>query len=308
MTAPTNFKTGISAPFANIPGLMCSTGQVFFVSNNPVPAPLGVKGLDGNFGKTTLQPLATITAALAKCVSGRGDIIYVGPGTYNENIVVSKDYIQIIGVMLPGYSRPDIVSTSGAAMTVHAQGVVLSHLRLAGAGIGGSGLVQQGNGFLIDDCVFESASNHSLRLLPDVDDDSFTASEGKILNSLFRDAGGSGLTFENPGPPAGVGVTDVLVQGCRFYENTGADILDVYTAGGNNQTYLDCIITDCQFSTKDKAVYIDLHNGTANAGLISDSWFANKTAALNSTQIHVAANIVASGLIDARGIVDAHTF
>lgn len=242
-------------------------------------------------------------------VDGRGDTIAILPGSYTENITISKQAVALIGIVPAGYERPDLLSTAGPVLSVTAgHGIAVKHIRFAGDGVGGVGVMQAANGFLYEDCVFESATNIGFRHLPNVADDSFTASEGQILDCLIRDCAGGGMTFENPGPPAGVGVTDAVIAGCRFYNNTGHDIFDVYTMGGNNQTFSRSVIRDCYFATLDKVNYIDLSAGTNNDGLIANCFFANKAAGLSAVQVALGNNIVASGLIDSRGIVDAHTF
>lgn len=268
----------------------------------------GVEGSDGDTGADINHPLKTIGNAIAR--ASEGDVLLAFPASYNENLsVTSLDYIQLMGILIPGYARPDVTPSSGAALIVHSQGFRSSHVRFAGAGVGGIGVQQMGNGFLFDDCVFESDSNIGFRMLPDVDNDRFTASEGQVLNSLIRDCAGGGMSFENPGPVAGVGCTDNLISGCRFYGNTGADIFDVYTAGGNNKTFSTSIIANNYFATKNPTKYIDLSAGTANDGLISENFFAFTTAGgLTVTQIVLGNSIAFAGNYDAVGLVDGHTF
>lgn len=53
-------------------------------------------GSDSNPG-TRVLPFQTITAALDSCVAARGDVIYLGIGSYNENIVIDKRAVRIRG-------------------------------------------------------------------------------------------------------------------------------------------------------------------------------------------------------------------
>lgn len=54
-------------------------------------------GADGDANGSPAKPFLTTTFALTKCVSGRGDTIYVGPGSYAESVSVNKANVAIIG-------------------------------------------------------------------------------------------------------------------------------------------------------------------------------------------------------------------
>ncbi len=291
----TSFGVPLAGPLGNIP---FANGHYWFVD--------GTNGRDANSGLSNSEPFATIQHAIDSAQSG--DTILVTPASYVENLSVTKDYISIVGQSPSGYARPDVVPAAGAALIVHAQGFSCSHVRFAGAGVGGIGVQQMGNGFIFEDCVFESDSNIGFRFFPDAQDAAFTASEGKVLNCLIRDCAGGGMSFENPGAPAGVGCTDNLIAGCRFYDNTGPDIFDVQA--GSLYTIQTTVFTGNQFASKNKAVYIDLSSGAStNSGLISNNFFAFSTAGgLTTGQIVLGNAIVFSGNLDAVGIVDGHTF
>lgn len=303
-TKLTNFPEGLSSfgiPLVGSGSVPITNGTYWFVSQ--------AIGNDGAVGTNMEQPLASIGAAIARAVSGDVILVASTPNSYNENLHVTTNFLTIIGYAPSGFGRPDVTSATGAALIVHAQGFVASHIRFVGTLVGGIGVQQSGNGFLYTDCVFESTSNIGFRFFPDSADDRFTASEGKVLDCLIRDCAGGGMSFENPGPVAGVGCTDNVVAGCRFYGNTGHDIFDVYTAGGNNQTFSRSVIEQCQFASHNATNYINLSAGTANDGLISENYFAFTTAGgLTTTQITLGNNIAFSGNCDAVGVVDGHTF
>lgn len=288
------FGTPLASASATETGLPLKNGKFMFVD--------ATTGSDGATGLTEDDALASIARALVLAQSG--DIIMIAPGSYDENLSVTKDYITMIGLSLSGYARPDVVPTTGMALSVHAQGFSAKHMRFAGAGVGGIGIQMQGNGWLLEDCVIESASNHGLRLFPDADDDSFTASEGLALNCLIRDCGGSGISFECPAPglEGGVGPTDNVIKGCRFYGNA-LDIGDVNGIGTNNQTFTRCLVEDCEFMSQGVTAYIDLSNGTASAqGMIASSIFADQLAA--ASEVVLPAGVIASGNFDEKGVVD----
>lgn len=264
--------------------------------------PASATANDDNDGTDPEHPLETITEALSKCTSGNGDVIRVMPGTYSENLVVNKDFVTIEGCVEGGYARPDIEGNRDVALTVHAQGFVMKHCRIAAA-VGEIGVIQQGNGYLYDDCVFDGDGAQDFQLLPDLDDDSYSASEGCIQNSLFR-GGTKGLEFKNPGPgvEGGIGPTDVIIQGNRFYGNSAADIDDVDTAGSNDKTFTDSLIAGNFFMTVGAAVvYIDLSAGTLNSGLIGGNVFAD--ADVTNAQIVIPAGVIQAGNYDTAGFV-----
>ena len=257
--------------------------------------PSHVDASDAHDGVDPNHPLVTITNALSKARDGAGDVIVVMPGSYVENIVVDKNYVTITGPIEGGYGRPDIEGVAGVALTVHAQGFVANHVRLAAAN-GQVGVVQQGNGYKYEDCVFDGDAETCLSLLPDLDDDSYTASEGAIVGSLFR-GGLTGIMFTNPGPgvEGGVSPTDVQVLGNRFYNLTTNAIADTYV-GGNNTTFLDSLIAGNYFMDVSAAyVYITLNAGANNTGLISGNYIADDD--LIAAQIVVPAGIILAGNI-----------
>jgi len=75
------------APF--IPGAFAygGNGRIFWVGNGT----LGSGTYPSGNGASPEYPLSTLAAAVAKCVAGRGDIIYVLPG-HAENISTA-DYL-----------------------------------------------------------------------------------------------------------------------------------------------------------------------------------------------------------------------
>lgn len=282
-----------------IPSGANNVGQVLFVD-----AEHGVD--DGNGGSLEL-PLASIGFALDMCHSGYGDVIVVNPGSYDENVVVDKDYVAIIGGFAGGYARPDIVPSSGVALTVTGQGCVFSHCRFAGAT--NDCVKQYGNGFAYSDCVFDgdaTAAKAGLRLVPSDTDDSLTASEGKVLGCLFR-GNANGIIFDTALPAVGVGSTDNSIAGNRFYSNT-LDIATADTGGASTYSVQTTIIAGNSFEDKNKATYIDLttaNGGAASAqtGAINGNTFASDT--ITTTKIKmVGTGFTFSGNVYTVGVAD----
>ncbi|MFA6071780.1 MAG: hypothetical protein WC810_24655, partial [Janthinobacterium sp.] len=83
-----------------VPASPVTSGKVYFVDMK--------NGSDSASGKDSRYPLATIAAALALCVSGKGDVIYVmAPGenadggesqTLTATVTIDKDAVSIVGI------------------------------------------------------------------------------------------------------------------------------------------------------------------------------------------------------------------
>jgi len=118
------------APF--IPTEFIGTGgKIFWVGNR--------SGLPAGDGSKPDYPLSTINAALAKCSSGRGDIVYILPG-HAENISAADAWsslvagTKIIGLGT-GNERPTFTWTAAAGTVLFdVANVLLQNCRLLMAG------------------------------------------------------------------------------------------------------------------------------------------------------------------------------
>ncbi len=250
-------------------------GQEFYVDPTN-----GVSTAGGSLG----SPVATIAQALALCVSGRGDTIYLLPGTYAETVTIAKDYIALIG-QVGGYGRPDVVPAAGLALSVTTgQGFYCKGVRFASDGQDSDVARIQGNGFHLEDCVFDGESGMGatkalLRLWCHASDDSYTASEGVIKHCLFRGSPGYGLVADVQNAAVGVGPTHMVVEHCRFISNTAEDLIALETAVGT-YSMQDWLIHECFFGMgtgKNKATHIDIstNNGATNTGNAFTKCFIN---------------------------------
>lgn len=130
---PYGFNNGVS--IRGVPLAQTHTGKAFWVYNGSNPAPGGSAGADGNPG-TWQRPFATIAGALAQCLAGRGDVIFVKPGHAETisgaaGIALSVSNVSIVGIGA-GNTRPSITfgTATTAQMTVTAAGVSLSNFLL----------------------------------------------------------------------------------------------------------------------------------------------------------------------------------
>lgn len=113
----TNFKNGVSS--MGVPVAPLTKGKVFFVDLE--------SGEDDNSGTIITQPLLTLSAAITKCSSGRGDIIYVmGKSTVTSAIAISSlDNISIIGI--PNSNTPHGAQTRIANSSCNVFEITNSH-------------------------------------------------------------------------------------------------------------------------------------------------------------------------------------
>lgn len=305
----TNFPFGLTSfgiPLVgsgevSIPNL---NGKVWFVDTT--------NGSDGQDGSSPTTALKTIQRAVNLAGNGTGDTIYVFPGSYVENVVVTNDYLAIIGATQAGYARPDIVPATGVPLTVTGQGFMSRHCRYAGTAE--DCVVQRGNGFRYEDCVFDgdlTALKAGLRLQPSSTDTHLTASEGKILGNLFRGCV-SGLAFDTGAAPVGVGSTDNVVMGNLFYSNTKDITAEKTGAGGAYSCQLTNIINN-YFADKTKAVYIDMLTNAdgpaaSQTGTIAWNYF-NTVNTLTNVIIKVnGTGFAVPGAISCKGITDSSAF
>jgi len=262
-------------------------------------------GSDTSDGRDPRRPKATITAAYEAAVSGRGDVIYVYPGSYDENIVANKDYVTIKGALDAGYAKPDIVPSTGKAVVNESgQGVILENLRCVSED--DDAVVLSGNGGKATDIVCEAVDGAALVLAAgNTDlDDHYTASEWKITRPLLRDSL-VGLKFVNPGPGAeaqgGVGPTDVEIEDPTFVNNANEDILDEDTVGSNGSTFTRSRIVRPRFVTP-KDVYVDLSNGANNDGILIDAFVPD--AGVDENAIVLAAGVIPVAIHSPKGEID----
>lgn len=310
----------------NFPNGITSFGIPVFGSfgGTPISIPSGQTGnilmADPTGRASALTGLAftTLQAALNAAADGAGDTIFVFPGSYEENLTVTKDYVTLIGAQQAGYARPDIVPTTGKALNVTGQGFQCINMRFASADA--DTVTQSGNGFTYSNCVFDGdagqAADEACFRLVGADDDSHTASEGIIQGSLFRGASvGAGLIIQHaPAAAGGTGCTDNQIIGNRFYGN-GVDILSaVNTTGGGAGIYLNHLFAGNVFMTVGAAyVYINMAAGVAadllaNSGLFTGNTFADEALVAAQVVLTGQSKVIFAGNYDAAGVVDGSGF
>lgn len=309
--SPITFNANITPAGMQITNLL-QLGTSLYVSPN---------GSDVRYsGRTRATPYATIGKAYAAATSGRGDVIVVDTTDdgYNENIVVAKDFLTIVGAQPSGYGRADWTPAAGVALTVRAQGFVARNLRFATAG-NADNVIQNGNGFEYGNCVFDEggqdAAHAGLRLVGAVSD-SLSASEGKVWGSYFRGNGANmGLAIQHALAAAGgEGCSDNEIVGNRFVGN-GVDLKSlVNTNGGGAGIFLRHLIANNDFlSVGAGFVYADMDQGAAgdlaaNSALVTNNRFADLVLIAAQFAVGGQPKVIFAGNYDATGLVDGSAF
>jgi pectin methylesterase-like acyl-CoA thioesterase len=209
----TNFPNGISSfgvPMVGGGGFPKAVGKYFFVDV--------ATGANGNSGEDAQFPLATITAALAKVVAGRGDVIYVAPGNYDESVVINSNMNDLImvglgtrGAAAIAPSTPNPVALTIDGVSARARDITIINMGCEGSGTG-AGLRILGNTRVIR------------------------------LHGCKIEGGDDALIIESNG--AGVSVGDTRVEDCELAWTATA--VHIKSTGGSNpvtQTYFrNCLL------------------------------------------------------------------
>lgn len=251
---------------------------------------------------------ATIQAALN--AARPGETVFVQPGTYAENLVVTTNYVTLVGAQAGGYGRPDIGST-GVALIVRAQGFVAKKCRFTNST--NLDTVQvEGNGFRFEDCVFDGNSLQAttkavVRIWTHATDSHFTGSEGILKDCLIRGGGAKGLAFDCQAALVGVLPTDDVLSNVIFADNVAEDIF----LGATAVSVADmkrCVIYGCHIGVggKNKATHIDIQTnkiGTANTSVFEMCFINDDT--IDTTAIKmVGAGASCIGCYNLDGVIN----
>jgi hypothetical protein len=263
-----NYLQNYGAPFVPTSLALGGRGRVFWVGN--------ASGLPAGNGNDPDHPKSTLDAALAKCTSGRGDIVYVLPG-HAENLSSATSLsslvagTNIIGLG-QGTNRPAFTwSTASSLVTVSVANVMFRNCQWLCAGPRGTTALTvtlpwtiSAGGFTFIDNEVQVAVD-SDQLATDCFSLTATADDGLFANNYIW--GGAG----------GV-VTTVL-------KTTGA--VDRLKLIGNYIT--------AEVATAASGVLLDLSNAACVDHLILGNWLANKTA---SSKFVIKPHATTTGLVD----------
>lgn len=240
-----------------LPQIPAIGGKVLFVD--------GTNGADGNPGDSPDQALATIARAHTLCTSGRGDVIVVFPGTYAENVVITKNHVTLVSAFAGRSGWASIAPTSGVALVVDdASGFTAHRIKFASVAQDSDLVRVEGIGFGFHQCLFEGAltmgdAKALLRLWPDAATAAVAASNGIIDDCRFKNSGGLGLVFDCQNATVPTLPTDILVRNCRFVSGDKEDVMVAATAVATSGI-TGVVFDRCVFglgTARNKATHID---------------------------------------------------
>ena len=214
-------------------------------------------GNDINDGMSPASAWRTVSRAADQVTAG--DTVFVGGGTYSEEIRpaasclgTADDPIRFVADS-DGSRTGDtggVVLTASSGMVIHLDGVRHDHLQFIGFQIVGATshavYCQNSTGILFEQCEVQSAGGNGIR---------FDTHEVTIRNCSFHDNGGAGIylllgataTIEKTRVYANHLYAGLLLQSentsatvsrCKIYDNTGPGV----SISGNAITLTNCLI------------------------------------------------------------------
>ena len=316
MASPIVYRQPVIAP-AFLGASMAANpfGVTFYVGNTTNPGEnQGAAGTTAQ-GRSPKNPFATIAAAIAESVSGRGDLIVVQRGAYTEDLSITQAGLTIMGAIPFGY--PDHVIVTGT-MFIAANGVSVYNMEFfsnstarpcVAVGLGGTTTAPsfagtpEASSVLFKNCSFASdgTTEPSYGLII------FGGNNSAVLGCRFVDltralclrAGGTSV------------ISGVRVEGNDFIENTtyhlgngGGTASGSYDTLGNGFGILNVTIKDNVFNRGGvtPADYVNI-SGTSS-GIMTGNRFANATNAVGEIVIPAgilySANATEAGWTTAR--------
>jgi len=231
----------------------------------------------------TIQSVVDVAAA--------GDVIYIEPGTYAENVIITTADLTLVGIGPRGQVKISPASGGGLKIDALALRTVLINLAVAGAAAANFALNVNGTSFCrFYGCKFTGPTGVVVLL-------DGTAGD-RSLDLNFEDCefadGGAGVEFDNSA--AGF-PTEMRFRNCLFQGLTAA-CMRINAAGGG---VLELWVKDCEFARKadgtEPTDYI-LVNRAGDTGLFSGNRIATP---INSTLLMT----IAAGIIWAANATEA---
>lgn len=299
-------STSLSNP-ANQYGNYTANTLEALLGGNPSGTAYYVSAASGdnlNDGLTWDTSFATIQKAFDTVTTAVGDVIYVAPGPYAENLTLAKSKVSIIAAVPTGNAKRVAVSpTSGIALDLQtgALSFVAVGFRFVGVGALGYGVQVGADGPLFYNCDLTADTSHGALLRSRAAEESNTGSGSHFERCLFRDCGGKGIQTEADSGTSSFHATNVNIIECQFYTNTDDDIGDAEQAAATY--FYQWLIKGNYFMTKSKAPYLDL-DGSVNNGLdllLAGNYFAadvdTNAIKMPGTHGRAAANYGTDGVV-----------
>lgn len=278
-------------------------GQSFFVN--------GATGSDADRDGLS-WPTAVATIGKAITLAAAGDIIYVAPGGYNEQVTIpkAKGNLSLVGVGGRGAAFIEPSAANAIGLTNHGRDTTLVNIGAAGPSGGtGAGLVNTGRRLRAYGCKFESGGDGA---------DAVRLTLGTIaqINALTRDKGDDTL-FEDceiayalngvllTGTDFGA-VTQNFFKHCYFHSLSASSFSESTGTGGSvNVRFRGLLVEDSSFGVGNEDVdalptkWFSLNADNANDGLVTGCRFP---AALNSGKNLVSTTVIWTGNLHPAGL------
>lgn len=238
---------------------------------------------------------STISSAVTAATAGRGDVIFIAPGSYDETVTVSKADLTFVG--LGGRGAAFIATTTAGAegMNVTANDVTLINLGIEAENTADYALNVFGARFRAERCKFEGPTADVVRVGPDTVANGAASGVRTGADALFDDCefawGGTGLEIVSSDYGA---CTELYLRNCRFHDNTVAHIgeNDAGVVGAGK----GIVIKECLFQVGSDGVaptdWIDF-NSAGSTGIICGNYFEDNT--FDSATIQLAAGVLFVG-------------
>lgn len=239
--------------------------------------------------KVAGQVHSTVASAVSSCVSNRGDIVVVFPGTYTQTggaVTLDKNGMTLMG--LPGRRDMTLLQTGvnseqAADVTgfntinVMGDGCTIKDLTISNGWANDAGKTRicigsLGEAMTVSGCklTFDTAAASCMTGIY------LSKGNAKILDCHFEDTmSGSAIVMDADGGD----IVNVLIKGCYFVGvNASAKLALHVTDSANDTTNL--VVTECLFSTNGaggaaESHFYDLANGGAGdaKGLLANNVF-----------------------------------
>lgn len=231
------------------------------------------------FGRTRHVDGSTIQGAVDDALAG--DVIYIAPATYEENVVISTAGLTLVGLGARG--QPWINPAAGGGMQIIADDTVLINLGVAGAAAAAYAMnVSAASECRFHGCKFEGPDD--VNVLLGGDDD------GQVGNCMFEDCEwawcGAGVEFDN----SGFGFpTQVRFRDCLFHNYTAAAVRNNAAGGGVADLWMQRCVFANQENGTEPTDYI-LVDRVGDTGIIEQCSFA--AATITAAKMTIAAGIL----------------
>ena len=218
----TNFPNGISS--MGMPVVPAVTGSVVFVSSTT--------GSDGNSGKNTNRPFATINKAVGKCTANKGDVIYVMPG-HQENLADTSTTgamdLDVVGISVIGVGtgplQPNIeFDHADADFIIGANSVTVENLHFEATVTGvkiGIAIEAAATDAVIKNCRFSSETTTTDEFLISIN--LLAGCDRAVIDGNFMDngLGGAAHAIKLVGASADVCIKNNVIKGDYSVANIG---------------------------------------------------------------------------------------